>query len=314
MENLNQIGDELRKIEREFKKKIEPHRSDLWRYCYRLTGSPWDTEDLVQETLLKSLSVLAKLFQPVETKAYLFRIATNQWIDHIRKNRITQLPLKEFVLQENSSEFDYMLYENLEILVQQLTPMQYVALILSDGFGFKAQDVARIIGSSEGAIYTGLSRARSVLKNNRKKISLPNSIHPIEANKAMDRLIAGFRNKDPMLIASMLDDNITVDIIHSGVELGVNEAKRNSLKDWKEIVDKQHLLEVMYIELWGKPVIIEMERKSDNYLYLNNVHYMELHQDKVIHWKFYCFSYDFMKLVAATLDVRLNAANFYHIF
>jgi RNA polymerase sigma factor (sigma-70 family) len=314
MDNISQLGDGLRNIESEFKKKIEPHRTDLWKYCYRLTGSPWDAEDLVQETLLKSLSVLSKLFQPVETKAYLFKIATNHWIDYLRKKKAPELPIKEYVLHENSSEFDYLLYENLEVLVQQLTPSHYVALILSEGFGFRAQEIAKIIGTSEGAIYTGISRARGILKAKKEKPVLPKYVNSIEASNVMDKLLTGFRNKDPMLIASVLDENITVDIVHSGIEFGVDEAKRNSLKDWKEIADKQHLIEVMYVELWGKPVIIELERKFDNKLYLNNVHDMEIIRDKVISWKFYCFSYDLMKIVATTLNVGLNASNFYHVF
>ncbi|QGQ98665.1 hypothetical protein EHS13_29170 [Paenibacillus psychroresistens] len=34
-------------------------------YCKAMTGSPWDAEDLVQETLLKTYAVLPKLWQPL---------------------------------------------------------------------------------------------------------------------------------------------------------------------------------------------------------------------------------------------------------
>ncbi|WP_047986552.1 RNA polymerase sigma factor [Ornithinibacillus californiensis] len=314
MENLNQLSNEIRDIEGEFKKKIEPYRTDLWKFCYRLTGSPWDAEDLVQETLLKSLSVLSKLFQPVETKAYLFKIATNHWIDLTRKRKDPQLPLDEFVVMENSSEFDFLLYENLELLIQELTPTQYVTLILSEGFGYRAKEIAKIIGSSEGAVHTGLSRTRGILRSNREKVKTQNYVNQVEPSKVMETLLDGFRQKSPLLIASVLDENITMDIVHSGVELGIDEVKRNSLKDWKEIVDGQHILEPLYIELWGRPVIIELEKKADGEFYLSNVHYFEVEQEKVINWKFYCFSYDLMQVVASTLNVKLNAAYFYHIF
>ena len=50
-EDLESLGSPLRDLEREFKEKIEPYRSSLWRYCRTLTRSPWDAEDLVQDTL-----------------------------------------------------------------------------------------------------------------------------------------------------------------------------------------------------------------------------------------------------------------------
>ncbi|MFS0674835.1 sigma-70 family RNA polymerase sigma factor [Ornithinibacillus sp. 179-J 7C1 HS] len=314
MKDLNQLSDEIRNIEREYKKKIEPFRTDLWRYCYRLTGSPWDAEDLVQETLIKSLSILAKLFQPVDTKAYLFKIATNQWIDQNRKRKVQQLPLKEFFVEEDKSKFDYLLYENLELLIQELSPIQYVSLILADGFGYKAKEIASIVGSTEGAIFTGLSRSRNMLKKNNGISPNPSHANQIKTNEVIDTLLDGFRKKDPELIASLLDDHVTMDIVHSGLEIGIDEVKRNSLKDWKEIVDGQHIIEPMYIELWGRQVLIELEKKANGDLYLSNVHDVEFYEDKIVNWKFYCFSYDLMKLVANALGVKLNAAYFYHIF
>ncbi|GIN85778.1 hypothetical protein J6TS2_21640 [Heyndrickxia sporothermodurans] len=40
IENLNGLSNNLREIEKAFKEKIEPFRSDLWKYCYKSTGSP----------------------------------------------------------------------------------------------------------------------------------------------------------------------------------------------------------------------------------------------------------------------------------
>jgi len=137
VDNLNGLSDDLRKIESEFKKKIEPYRTELWKYCFKLTRSPWDAEDLVQETLLKSLSVLAKLFQPVNTKAYLFKIATNLWVDNARRQKNTILPLNELLVNDKKSTEDFLLMENLDLLVNHLTPNQYVALILTDALQFK---------------------------------------------------------------------------------------------------------------------------------------------------------------------------------
>ncbi|MFP5379676.1 MAG: RNA polymerase sigma factor, partial [Vicinamibacteria bacterium] len=43
-----------RDLRQQFDERVAPHREGLWRYCLKLTGNPWDAEDLVQETLLRA--------------------------------------------------------------------------------------------------------------------------------------------------------------------------------------------------------------------------------------------------------------------
>jgi len=315
--NLSHLSEEIRQIERQFKENVEPYRSDLWRYCYRLTGSAWDAEDLVQDTLLKSLSVLAKLYQPVNTKAYLFRIATNLWIDQQRK-RNGKLAVSDFEhsVVDQSSEIDYLLIENVEVLVQQLTPIQYVTLLLAEVFQFKGKEIAEITHSTEGAVHTNISRARQTLRqlkagSGREKVL---SVRELSPTEPIGVLLNGLRNKDPDMILSVLGENIVADITHAGMEIGKDELKKNSLKDWKEVVDQQNELVCSYIQLWGRPVIAELERKEDTILYLNNIYYIEESQNEITYWKYYCFSWDLMNAAAEELKVKLNAEYFYHIF
>lgn len=317
IDNLNFLGNDLRNIEREFKQKIEPYRSELWNYCFKLTRSPWDAEDLVQDTLLKSLSVLAKIFQPLNTRAYLFKIATNLWIDQLRKQKYLNLSLDDVILDDKETSNEFLLMEHLDLLVRNLSPTQYVALILSDVLQFKGNEVAEIMSTSEGAVYTNLSRARNKMRhyiklesNSKETRTLKNLL----ANTTIDLLLKGFRDKNPELIASLLDEYVVTDITHSGLEMGKNETEKNSLRDWAEIVRKQHVIVSEYVELWGRPVIVELEKKQDNKLYLNNIHYFELVGGKVSYWKFYCFSWDLMSMAAKELNVDMNAKYFYHIF
>ncbi|HWL23123.1 MAG TPA: RNA polymerase sigma factor [Ureibacillus sp.] len=316
-ENLNSLSNDLRKIEQEYKQKVEPYRSELWNYCYKLTRSPWDAEDLVQETLLRSLAVLAKIFQPLNTRAYLFKIATNLWIDQLRKQKHKNLSLDDVVVFEKVTSKEFHVMENLDLLVRVLTPNQYVTLILSDVLQFKGSEVAEIMSTSEGAVYTNLSRARNKMReyqySNKQTGDVP-SIRELPKNSTIDLLLKGFSDKNPKLIASLLHENVITDITHAGLEIGKNETEKNSLKDWTEIVQKQHMIISKYIELWGRDVIVEFERKSDNKLYLNNIHFFELVEGKVSYWKFYCFSWDLMNMAAKELNVNLNAQYFYHIF
>ncbi|MEI2665776.1 RNA polymerase sigma factor [Rossellomorea sp. LJF3] len=308
------LSDDLREIEQRFKKEIEPYRSDLWKYCYKLTRSPWDAEDLVQDTLFKSLAILAKLHRPVKMKSYLFKIATNLWIDRYRRNPYTVQSLEEEIQPDRKSTFDFDIMDHLEFLMQHVTPHQYVSLLLAEVFQFKASEIAGMILTTEGAVYTNLTRARSILrKAKERQVTTTPALDPVP-NATLNTLLNGFRNKDPELIASVLSENVTVNIVHAGIEMGRDETKGNSLNDWKEVVDTQHQIVAEYRMLWGKQVVVEMERKLDGDLYLNNLHLIETVGEEITHWAFYCFSWDLMKQAADDLKVKLNATCFYHIF
>src|SRR5215470_10701393 len=64
-------------------------RPKLHRYCARMTGSVIDGEDVVQETLLKALEAQAGARATVlalaNPEAWLFRVAHNAALDHLRR-------------------------------------------------------------------------------------------------------------------------------------------------------------------------------------------------------------------------------------
>lgn len=315
--DLESLGSPLRDLEREFKEKIEPYRSDLWRYCRTLTRSPWDAEDLVQDTLLRAFSLLPKLYQPIESKAYLFRIATNRWIDQRRKQE--RIEMREDMEEINAAgEFDYQLLGNLEHLVHNLTPVQYVSIILTDAFLYKGKEVAHIIGTTEASVHANVSRARKSLRKYSPVFNVKSgtcaSVDSLQADSVIATMLEGFRSKDPEKIASVLHEEIQTEIVHSGLEIGLEETKRHSLGDWYQIVQDQQAIIGEYRLLWGAPVIVELEEKEDGKRYLNNLHRIEIEDDLVISWRFYCFSWDLMKQAAEELDVEMNAAYFYHLY
>jgi RNA polymerase sigma factor (sigma-70 family) len=66
---------------------LQEYEFDLRSYCRMLTGTPWDAEDLYQETMLKALKAEGKFLLHPSPKALLFRIASNAWIDECRKRK-----------------------------------------------------------------------------------------------------------------------------------------------------------------------------------------------------------------------------------
>src|SRR5438132_6398328 len=81
---------------RRFLETYEPFRTQLYRYCRYLTRSPWDAEDLAQDTLARAFVTLARMHgqEPANPRAWLFRIASNLWIDQTRRRHevLTEAP------------------------------------------------------------------------------------------------------------------------------------------------------------------------------------------------------------------------------
>src|SRR5689334_23289380 len=72
----------------QFLETYEPLRGDLYRYCRHITRSPWDAEDLAQDSLARAFVTLAQMSAaPHNPRAWLFRIASNLWIDEMRGRR-----------------------------------------------------------------------------------------------------------------------------------------------------------------------------------------------------------------------------------
>src|SRR5215468_2234476 len=90
MELSQDFTQEVQQVWQRFLQRTEPLRPELHRYCRALTGSVWDAEDLVQDTLLRAFAKLGEFANPIDNpKAYLFRIASNLWVDRFRRTQLT---------------------------------------------------------------------------------------------------------------------------------------------------------------------------------------------------------------------------------
>src|SRR5262245_8006033 len=63
---------------------VEAHYATLYRYAYRLTGSPADAEDLTQETFCQAQLKLHQVRDPTRIRAWLFRILRNAYLHRAR--------------------------------------------------------------------------------------------------------------------------------------------------------------------------------------------------------------------------------------
>lgn len=205
MLNRARAGDE-----RAFRELTDPYRRELQLHAYRIVGSTQDAEDLLQETLLAAWRGLEQFQERASVRTWLYRIATNRSLDALRANRrrLEDLPRMTDVPEPTRRTEPIWLepypdvllegiaddapgpdarYETREAIalafivgLQHLPPQQRAVLVLRDVLGYRAAEVAHMLGSTEASVNSLLQRARSAFESRlpatgRERAPLPDS-------------------------------------------------------------------------------------------------------------------------------------------
>lgn len=125
-----------------------------------MTGSIFDAEDLLQETLLRGFGSIGRGDFPSErvpdARAYLCRIATNAWIDEQRKrNRSQRLSTPG---EETSRETASITQAASAALFDRTSPQERAAVVLKDVFDYSLEEIAALLSTSVGAVKSALHR------------------------------------------------------------------------------------------------------------------------------------------------------------
>jgi RNA polymerase sigma-70 factor (ECF subfamily) len=154
------LGDAVKASWSRFLETYEPLRPELYRYCRHLTRSPWDAEDMVQDTLARAFTSLGLMTpQPSNPRAWLFRVASNLWLNRTRQSR--ELPAASNPELPEPSPDPRETREGAGTLLAQLSPQERAAVVLKDAFGLSLEEVAEALSTTTGAIKAALHRGRS---------------------------------------------------------------------------------------------------------------------------------------------------------
>lgn len=305
-QSLESLEASIRQVHKQFEEIADAHRPALWRYCHRLTGSAWDAEDLVQETLARAFARLAQFWQPLDARSYLFRIATNTWIDSLRRARVQTTDLDaaapELADPGTGVTDPGETWGAMELLVQLLPPRQRAILLLTQVFDFTAGEVGAMIGLTEGAVKAALHRARATLKARGAGEPDANATQPAAAHhqQLVARYIDAFNRRDLDALLALLDAEVTGDIVGAGQEYGLEVVRKYSLSEWA--ADPQP----MWAEpgtLEDRPVVYVYYRTEQHDRALAWIITLDLSDDRITTIRTYCFTPDLIQHAADQLGV-----------
>jgi RNA polymerase sigma-70 factor (ECF subfamily) len=142
------------------------HFDRIYSYLHVSVGNRHDAEDLTTQTFLKMLEKIGSFqWQSAPFSAWLFRIAHNLSMDHVRARRRWQ-PEEEVPevpgTEEPSAELTALQTigrESMLKLIEHLSPEQQQVLTLKFVFNLPNAEVAAILDKTEGAIKSLQHRA-----------------------------------------------------------------------------------------------------------------------------------------------------------
>lgn len=138
--------------------------------AYRLTGNHADAQDLVQEVLLRARKGL-EAYRPGSMEAWLSRIATNAFLDDVRRRRrrptesygdkVAEIPSPHDVESEIA---EGSLSDDLQQALLRLPEEFRLAVVLCDVVGLTYEEIAEELGVPVGTVRSRIHRGRTALR------------------------------------------------------------------------------------------------------------------------------------------------------
>jgi RNA polymerase sigma-70 factor (ECF subfamily) len=211
-------------VDTDFVTRTDPYRRELLAHCYRMLGSVYDAEDLVQETYVRAWKSYDRFEGRSSMRTWLHKIATNACLNALESRSRRPLPIG---LGAPSSDPGDDLIEQREVpwleplpdallggdpaavvagresirlavvaAMQYLPPRQRAVLILRDALQWPAAEVASMLDMTVASVNSALQRARAQLQEVTPSAAEMSEPSESEQRELLDRFVAAFEAKD----------------------------------------------------------------------------------------------------------------------
>jgi RNA polymerase sigma-70 factor, ECF subfamily len=212
----NLFDASARRAKREFAAACTEHMDALYAAALRLTRSPVEAEELVQDTYVKAFRFAHKFEWGTNLKAWLFRIQTNTFINDYRHKKSRQRYLERaaaepiydevldrearaFASDPEAHVFSEFFRKDLEAALAELPEDFRVVVVLVDVEGFSYKEAAEMLGCPIGTVMSRLYRGRKRLQRDLVDHAIAAGLRVEQEEKHEDAEpanLATFRNKN----------------------------------------------------------------------------------------------------------------------
>lgn len=160
---------------------IRRYRERLYGVVYNLTSNREDASDLTQEAFIKAFQSIHRFTGKAAFFTWLYRIAVNSTISHLRKSRLRAFFSLESIDADEPVARDVIaaltdasggdrdayvreLQERLNAAMQKLSIKHRTVVTLFEIDGLSHQEIAEVMGCSEGTVRSRLHYAKQLLQ------------------------------------------------------------------------------------------------------------------------------------------------------
>lgn len=155
-----------------FTQIVQRYQKPIVRFCFRMTGSQSDAEDVAQESFVRLYKALDRLRPDNPFPTVLFAIARNAALNHIRGTSRHQRRIeayKQDYAENTGAQPDRRaqvgdIAAALETALDTLPPEYKEVLVLREYHGFDYQHIASILACPIGTVRSRLARAREQVR------------------------------------------------------------------------------------------------------------------------------------------------------
>ncbi len=172
--------------EEAFAEILQRYRGPIYSLCFRMTRNAEDARDLAQEVFIKVFGLLDRFDEKYAFSSWLFRIATNHCIDHLRRNRLRFLSL-DGVAGKDGEEYELQLphkgpapdtvlerrqaVQRLQEVIAELPPHYKAVTLLRHDRHLSYEEIAEILDLPLGTVKARIHRARNLIQQMLKERS-----------------------------------------------------------------------------------------------------------------------------------------------
>ena len=215
-------------------------RPKLHRYCARMTGSVIDGEDVMQDALIKAIEAFdATVTNP---EAWLFRIAHNAALDHLRRrarqaarhaDEDPDMTIDPVAPVENRLAAAASLRTFMRLPVAQRS-----SVILMDVLGYSLDEIGGVTGATIAGVKAALHRGRTRLR----ELAQEGDDAPVPVLADSERALLAayvdrFNARDFDAVRDMLADEVRLDLVGKSRLSGRSGVSRyftnySNIDDW----------------------------------------------------------------------------------
>ena len=163
------------------------YENSLYGLIFKMVRNHEETQDLVQEAFIKSYKALESFNKQYSFSTWLFKIASNNCIDHLRKRRLKttsidapiqtedgsisqDLPDNSYSPEKNSLKNE--LFSSVNSIIDELPEKYKVVINLRHKEDNSYEEIAKALDIPIGTVKARIFRGREILKKSITKMKL----------------------------------------------------------------------------------------------------------------------------------------------